>query len=79
MSPMRALVLILCLMVIFSCKDKGKEGEATSQMEQVMIIHDEVMPEMSTIKRLQKKLRTLPQDSTQLEMITELKKAGDAV
>ncbi len=55
---MRALVLILCLAVIFSCKDKGKEAEATSQMEQVMMIHDEVMPKMGKLSKLVAELKS---------------------
>lgn len=45
-----------------------------------MIIHDEVMPETSTIHRLKKKIRqTAELDSTALELIKELEDADEAM
>ena len=55
---MRTLVLILCLAVFFSCKDKGKQAEASSQMEEVMMIHDEVMPKMGKLSKLVSELKS---------------------
>ncbi|MGI9547994.1 MAG: hypothetical protein ACR2MM_12190 [Flavobacteriaceae bacterium] len=46
--------LVLSLFIL-SCKEKKKSGEVdstTSKMEEVMAIHDEVMPKMSTIGKL---------------------------
>ena len=49
---------ILLLTLSFSCKEKEKEVEGPSQMEQVMAIHDEVMPKMSTLGKLVGELNT---------------------
>lgn len=49
---------ILLLTLSFSCKEKEKEVEGSSQMEQVMAIHDEVMPKMSTLGKLVGELNT---------------------
>jgi len=47
----KSLILILSLLTIstYSCKDKGKE---TTQMKEVLAIHDEVMPKMGVIGKL---------------------------
>lgn len=45
--------LILSLLILFiSCKSEPKKDESPSQMEEVMAIHDEVMPKMGTISSL---------------------------
>lgn len=51
-------LIILLLTLSFSCKEKEKEVEGPSQMEQVMAIHDEVMPKMSTLGKLVGELNT---------------------
>lgn len=70
---MRAIVLILCLLVIFSCKDKGKTAEATSQMEEVMMIHDEVMPKMGKLSKLVSELKS------KVDTTAQGKKYGEAM
>ena len=49
----KSLILILSLMMAstYSCKDKKGSGE-TTQMKEVLAIHDEVMPKMGTIGKL---------------------------
>ena len=48
---MRLFVVLALVVLLHSCKDNAKE-EATSQMEQVMMIHDEVMPKMGKLSKL---------------------------
>ncbi|MBT8211017.1 MAG: hypothetical protein KJP14_10865 [Eudoraea sp.] len=55
-------LLIVGFLVIYSCKEAKNEKELT-KMEEVMAIHDEVMPEMSTISKLVAELKPLA-DST---------------
>jgi hypothetical protein len=53
------IVITLLMSLVFSCKeDKKKEvSSETSQMKQVIAIHDEVMPKMGEIGRLVAALR----------------------
>ena len=45
------LAVSLFSLLLFSCKDNEK-SQAPTQMQQVMAVHDEVMPKMSTINKL---------------------------
>ncbi len=45
------LAIIAIATIVVSCKQEKKE-ESPSQMEQIMAVHDEVMPEMNTINKL---------------------------
>lgn len=53
------IAIALCTVFSFSCKEeiKVKASTETSQMKEVMAIHDEVMPKMSKIGRLVAALR----------------------
>jgi hypothetical protein len=58
------------IMLVFSatltggCKDEKRSEHGTSQMEEVMAIHDEVMPRMNTIGKLVGQLKPMA-DSTE--------------
>ncbi|WP_136466680.1 hypothetical protein [Flagellimonas onchidii] len=45
-------LIVLVLFLSYSCKDKKKTEEGPSQIEQVMAIHDEVMPKMGKLGKL---------------------------
>ena len=70
---MKSKIFLLGLLIslfIISCKEEKKSasGEVEmSKMEQVMAIHDEVMPEMSTIGKLVSELKPKA-DSTEMGM-----------
>lgn len=51
--------LVLCVVSItFSCKEGKKENATTTtQMEEVMAIHDEVMPKMGTLAKYTAELK----------------------
>jgi len=55
---MRVLVLLAVIVMFQSCKQKAKGAEEVSQMEQVMIIHDEVMPKMGELSKLVAELKS---------------------
>lgn len=59
-------ILILTLVALFltACKEVKEDPELT-QMEQVIAIHDEVMPKMSTISKLVSELKPKV-DSTEM-------------
>ena len=46
------LLFISLLFVSYSCKQKGKSEQGPTQMEQVMAIHDEIMPKMGKLGKL---------------------------
>ena len=75
------LVAVVSL-IVFSCKEESKKTEAndsTSKMEEVMAIHDEVMPKMSTIGKLVAELKpkadTTAQGLPYKEAMTDLQDA----
>jgi len=48
----------LCLsLFFFSCKQEKKTNDGPTQMEQVMAIHDEVMPKMGTLAKYTAELK----------------------
>lgn len=51
------LSLVLILFISLSCKQEKKTEEAPTQMEQVMMVHDEVMPKMGTLSKLVAELK----------------------
>jgi len=53
--------LVVCL-ILTSCKEE--KSADSSQMKQVMAIHDEVMPKMGTIGKMVGELSELENDST---------------
>ena len=63
----KVLPLLICtvLLLSFSCKQERKASEEQTQMKEVMAIHDEVMPKMSTIGKLVGELKPKV-DSTEM-------------
>ena len=49
-------LLLLLTVMILSCKPDLSNPEVEKLYKEVMIIHDEVMPEISTIHKLKKKI-----------------------
>ena len=47
-----SILVCAVLFLNFSCKEEKKAPEGPTQMEQVMAIHDEVMPKMGTLGKL---------------------------
>jgi hypothetical protein len=52
MSIKTASVILSLFILFISCKSEPKKDESPSQMEEVMAVHDEVMPKMGTISNL---------------------------
>lgn len=54
----RTLLLFLVVLISLQCKDKSpQEAELDKLFDEVMVIHDDVMPKTATIHRLKKKLK----------------------
>lgn len=56
MKKILIALLAIVLISFISCKEDKKVAKELTQMEQVMAIHDEVMPKLSTINSLHNKL-----------------------
>ena len=50
-------ITFCCIFFVFSCKEVKKVNEGPSQMEQVMAVHDEVMPKMGTLAKYTAELK----------------------
>lgn len=84
-----ALVTILSIALFASCKnsaDKNKSNTTSTLYDDVVAIHDEVMPKMGTIHNYKKELQAIvdtlgnPEISAKLtESIIDLKEADDAM
>ncbi len=71
-----ASVLFLCS----SCKDSSPEGKEIQQLhEEVMVIHDDVMPKMRDIYKLRKALLKHDDQSEVEHLISALENADDAM
>ena len=76
---MNRILLLLFLASFISCNNTaGSSSESKALYDQVMVIHDEVMPEMKTIRQLSKKLKKIEGQESNTEIITSLKSLDDA-
>lgn len=84
---MKKLLILGALIVsVVACKNKEAEPEAPAgptQMEQVVAMHDELMPKMSTIGELISKLEATIDstnvDSIKVKTISDLKHANNSM
>jgi len=73
-------LLLLLTVMISSCKPDLSNPEVEKLYKEVMIIHDEVMPEISTIHKLKKKIRKLDSnDNLSLKLLKELEDADESM
>ncbi len=85
---MKATVIIICLGIVIGC-GRSTESELEVLKDQVMVVHDEVMPLMDPLYRIRRDLQKgINEDSTQvgsndrekkIEMIREIQLAEDAM
>ena len=77
------LTIFATIFIVISCQEDPKKTPEYAQMERILNLHDEVMPEMSTISKQISVLESVFQmDSTQMalgESIEELKGANQAM
>lgn len=83
---MKNLFLVLALFLAFaSCKEKETETEAKvpSKMDQVVAVHDELMPKMSEIAsmitKLEANIDSTNVDSVKVKAIADLKMANGSM
>lgn len=72
-------ILAVLIIGVLSCGHKGDKSDPL--YKEVMAIHDEVMPKLSTIHKLKKALRKEEEDAspTILQLITDLEKADEGM
>lgn len=74
------LIIAILTLSLTACKDKVKEPEGPTQMEEVIAVHDELMPKMGTIGELIGKLEasidSTHVDSMKVTAIQNLKGAN---
>ena len=76
----KTTILILFIFMIVSCGPNHNDAEVKQLYEEVMTIHDDVMPKISDITKLRRKIRKDKQESVEsLQHITDLEKADDAM
>ncbi|WP_282116719.1 hypothetical protein [Cellulophaga baltica] len=68
MKKLGLILSVIAISLTYSCKDADTK-EAPTQMQQVMAVHDEVMPKMSTIGRLISKIDEKIQETDSTETL----------
>lgn len=80
---MRFNFILLSLALFLSCQQNPKDSEKYAQIERILAIHDEVMPEMGTISGLISQIEPIyVADSTKVSFAKatqELKQANGAM
>lgn len=74
------ITLFLLISFFCSCNEKQKAAEPAQNplYEEVMAIHDQVMPEMTTIHNLKKDLKALEKPETKDIILAQVKGLNDA-
>jgi uncharacterized protein YcfL len=79
----KAVLIFFSLIILIGCKSDEKKPKALTQMQEVMAVHDDVMPKMGTLNSLINQLTEKAVDSevkSQLEnAIVDLKSANDGM
>lgn len=72
------LFFLFCIVGVIACKADVSNPEIKKLYDEVMLVHDEVMPETSTIHKLRKRLKNMEvQDSVRLSLIRQLENADE--
>ena len=84
----RSLVLLLVFVIFASCKEKTEKTsnettEEVTQMEEIVKVHDELMPKMSEISllitQLEERMDSTQADSIRQVVVMDLKSANEAM
>ncbi len=77
---MRYYLLFFWLLIFVSCNSEFISVEVKQSYEEVMRIHDEIMPEVSTIRRLKKKVKKVEDSSDEKSiLIKQLEDANEGM
>lgn len=65
----RLLYCFVAISIFFACKsDKALHSESKVLYDQVMAVHDEVMPKMRDVRQLSKKLKKIEESQSEKEI-----------
>ena len=74
------LRIIIVFVFLSSCKPADPSDPNYILHTEIMVVHDEVMPEMSTIHRIKKKLKNLDTTGEEIDqLVTNLDDADEAM
>ena len=74
------LLFITTILLFGSCKPDLSNPEVEKLYTEVMVIHDDVMPEISTIHKLKKKIKKADQDNAdRLDILKDLEDADEGM
>jgi hypothetical protein len=77
---MKYLALLSSLLFLISCGPSHKDVEVQQLYDKVMEVHDEVMPKMSDINKLKKRIRKLETDDpAALALLKDLDDADEGM
>ena len=77
---MRYLILFFSVLTITGCKKEFITPEVKTLYESVMAVHDEVMPEMSTMNKLKRRIKKVdPSSSQSLDLLKRLEDADEGM
>lgn len=84
---MKKLILLCAILAFASCKNETKKEESAQgaeKMQEVVAVHDEMMPKMTTIGKLSGELKErldaeVMKDSAKIEAMDDLKEAHNAM
>ncbi len=73
-------LIFLFLLIFSACKEKQKSAETEQNQlyKEVMAIHDQVMPEITTIHNLKKDLKAIEKPETKDIILQQVKELNDA-
>ena len=77
---MKLEYILLFSLVIISCKGDFANQEIQDCYNKVMVVHDEVMPEISTIQKLKRQIKKIETDNPRKAyLLTALAKSDDGM
>lgn len=83
MKKISLVILSVFILTVTACKEEKKQVMETSQMKEVMAIHDEVMPKMSELGKLVSQLKpmadSLGMESAPAKAILDLQNANKSM
>lgn len=73
------ILILVSVSMAFGCKPDLDNPEVKKMYEEVMVIHDEVMPEISTIHKLKKRIKKVDTSEESRQLVKELEDADESM
>ena len=75
---MNRILLFIIFGLLVACKNKGTSTESQKLYQEIMDIHDEVMPKMGNLRRLSKSLKKIESFETNVNIQKSLAELDEA-